>query len=90
MDLYLHPIMCAMPQKFAEKTVADGQKSMKFVKVFSLESFPLYGIVYKYSLRWNKIGDDGAKYFADVLKKNSTLTQLQYDNYCKLTTAVID
>ena len=26
-----------------EKTFADGGKIVKFVKVFSLESFPLYG-----------------------------------------------
>ena len=28
-----------------EKTFADGRKIAKFVKVFSLESFPLYGII---------------------------------------------
>ena len=28
-----------------EKTFADGGKIAKFVKVFSLESFPLYGII---------------------------------------------
>ena len=28
-----------------EKTFADGGKIAKFVKVFSLESFPLYGIL---------------------------------------------
>ena len=28
-----------------EKTFADGGKIAKFVKVFSLESFPLYGMV---------------------------------------------
>ena len=29
---------------FVEKTFAGGSKTAKFVKVFSLESFPLYGI----------------------------------------------
>ena len=31
---------------FAEKTFASGSKTMKFVKIFSLKSFPLYGILY--------------------------------------------
>jgi len=30
---------------FVEKTFTNGHKTRKFVKVFSLESFPLYGIV---------------------------------------------
>ncbi len=30
---------------FVEKIFADDCKSAKFVKVFSLESFPLYGII---------------------------------------------
>ena len=38
---------------FEEKTFMDGPKTMKFVNVFSLESFPLYGI---YSRR-HKNGD---------------------------------
>ena len=42
-DLYSHPITCARPQKYAEKTFTDGRKSTKFVIVFSLESVPLYG-----------------------------------------------
>ena len=29
-----------------EKTFADGRKIAKFVNLFSLESFPLYGISY--------------------------------------------
>ena len=33
-----------MPQNFAEKTFANSHKTTKFMKVFSLESFPLYGI----------------------------------------------
>ena len=37
MDLYSRPIMCATSQKFVEKTFADGRKSTKFVKVFSLK-----------------------------------------------------
>ena len=32
-----------MPQNFVEKTFTDGSQSSKFTKVFSLESFPLYG-----------------------------------------------
>ena len=39
-DLYSHPITCATPQNFVEKTSADGWKSMKFAKVFFLKSFP--------------------------------------------------
>ena len=31
------------PSIFMEKTFADSLKITKFVKVFSLESFPLYG-----------------------------------------------
>ena len=34
----------AMPLNFTEKTFAISHKTSKFVKVFSLESFPLYGI----------------------------------------------
>ena len=34
----------AMPPNFTEKTFANSHKTVKFVKVFSLESFPLYGI----------------------------------------------
>ena len=37
------PIMYATPPKFAEKTFAVGLKPTKFAKIFSLESFPLYG-----------------------------------------------
>ena len=36
---------CGMPQNFMEKTFADGSRTSKFAKVFSLESFLLYGIV---------------------------------------------
>ena len=32
----------ATPPNFAEKTFANSNKTAKFVKVFSLESFPLY------------------------------------------------
>jgi len=35
----------AKPPNFMEKTFADSHKTAKFVKVFSLESFPLYGIL---------------------------------------------
>ena len=30
---------------FKEKTFANGSKTAKFMNVFSLESFPLYGII---------------------------------------------
>ena len=35
----------AMPPNFVEKTFANNHKTVKFVKVFSLESFPLYSIL---------------------------------------------
>ena len=35
---------CGTPQNFVEKTFTDGSRTSKFVKVFSLESFPLYSI----------------------------------------------
>ena len=31
------------PPNFTEKTFTNSHKTLKFVKVFSLESFPLYG-----------------------------------------------
>ena len=34
----------ATPPNFVEKTFTNGHKTAKFAKVFSLESFPLYGI----------------------------------------------
>ena len=34
---------CGTPPNFAEKTFADGSQTSKSAKVFSLESFPLYG-----------------------------------------------
>ena len=33
----------AMPPNFAEKTFANSHKTLKFAKIFFLESFPLYG-----------------------------------------------
>ena len=33
-----------MPHNFVEKTFVDGSQTLKFAKVFSLKSFPLYGI----------------------------------------------
>ena len=36
----------AMPPNFTEKTFANSYKILKFAEVFSLESFPLYGICY--------------------------------------------
>ena len=47
---------CSMPQNFIEKTFADGSRTSKFTKVFSLESFPLYSMCTKvmFSLaQWN-------------------------------------
>ena len=42
----LKPIIdgCGTPTNFAEKTFADGSQTSKSAKVFSLESFPLYGM----------------------------------------------
>ena len=42
----LKPIIggCDTPQNFVEKTFADGPQTSKSAKVFSLESFPLYGM----------------------------------------------
>ena len=34
---------CGTPPNFAEKTFADSSQTSKSAKVFSLESFPLYG-----------------------------------------------
>ena len=34
----------ATPQHFAEKTFMNSHKTTKFTKVFSLKSFPLYGM----------------------------------------------
>ena len=41
----LKPIIggCGTPPNFAEKTFVDGSQTSKSAKVFSLESFPLYG-----------------------------------------------
>ena len=41
-------LACAVPKEttpsnFVEKTFVNSHKTVKFVKVFSLESFPLYG-----------------------------------------------
>ena len=42
------------PSIFTEKTFMDRPKTLKFAKVFSLESFPLYGICYmsNQNTRW--------------------------------------
>ena len=42
-------VMWAWPQNFAEKTFTDGSATTKNAKVFSLESFPLFGITSKKS-----------------------------------------
>ena len=44
MDCLLVPPKDATPLNFTEKTFAISHKTSKFVKVFSLENFPLYGI----------------------------------------------
>ena len=36
----------ATPPNFAEKTFMNNHKTTKFAKVFSLENFPLYGIIH--------------------------------------------
>ena len=38
---HAHQLCVCVAADFAEKTFADGPKTSKFVKVFSLESFPL-------------------------------------------------
>ena len=35
----------ATPPNFVEKTFTNSHRTAKFAKVFSLESFPLYGIL---------------------------------------------
>ena len=39
-----HGLFAGCPQISWEKTFANSHKTSKFAKVFSLESFPLYGI----------------------------------------------
>ena len=41
---------------FEEKTFAGGSKNTKFVNVFSLKSFPLYGTLTVECHRWSLIG----------------------------------
>ena len=43
MDCLLVPLKDATPPNFTMKTFANSHKTSKFVKVFSLESFMLYG-----------------------------------------------
>ena len=44
--LFARTAFCPLSlQTIAEKTFADRHKTAKFTKVFSLESFPLYGII---------------------------------------------
>ena len=38
------PCMCTYIQKFADKTFAEGGYAAKFAKVFTHESFRLYGM----------------------------------------------
>ena len=40
----------ATPQNFVEKTCVNSHKTTKFAKVFSLKSFPLYGVVIQIAL----------------------------------------
>ena len=51
----LHTKGCHAPN-FAKKTFAYSHKTMKFVKVFSLESFLLYGIQ-ECNIRTNQVGE---------------------------------
>jgi len=49
-----------MPQNFAEKTFTNSHKTAKFVKVFSLESFLLYGIcAHKFVLHYSGTSENG-------------------------------
>ena len=45
-DCLLVPPKDTMVPNFLENTFANSHKTSKFVKVFSLESFPLYGIMH--------------------------------------------
>ena len=40
------PYQLSPPTKFEEKTFADNPETAKNAKVFSLKSFPLYGMTY--------------------------------------------
>ena len=42
----LVPLKDATPLNFTEKTSANSHKTSKFAQVFSLESFPLYGMCF--------------------------------------------
>ena len=42
----------ATPQNFVEKTCVNSHKTTKFVKVFSLKSFPLYSMVIQIALSY--------------------------------------
>ena len=49
-DYLLVPPKDTMPPNVTEKTFVNSHKNSKFVKVFSLKSFPLYGILF--NLNW--------------------------------------
>ena len=44
----LSPPKDTTPPNFAEKTFANSYKTSKFAKVFSLESFPLYSVLFHF------------------------------------------
>ena len=43
--LLVLPYKWSLPTKFTEKTFADDSETVKHAKVFSLKSFPLYGML---------------------------------------------
>ena len=47
-EIYRTVMVSIFVDHFVEKTLANSHKTTKFAKVFSLESFPLYGIVLLY------------------------------------------
>ena len=49
-DCLLVPPKDTMPPNVTEKTFVNSHKNSKFAKVFSLKSFPLYGILF--NLNW--------------------------------------
>ena len=48
-----------MLPNFTEKTFANSHKTAKFAKVFSLESFPLYGMCAKVLPQYHRCSEGG-------------------------------
>ena len=46
LDFFSSHYFIPKPPNFVEKTFMNNHKTVKFMKVFSLESFPLYGILF--------------------------------------------